>query len=163
MLLDDPLSAVDAHVGEHIFHEAISGPLSEDVTRILVTHHVHLLSRCDRVIVLDHGRIAHCGTYSELVAQGVVFAGAVDVSKVNDAPVSAEAVDVIPLDAPKKTVAASDDDTKALIKSGKKLVKDEQREEGSVSGSAYMKYARAGGKYHVALALCVEQAGVQFD
>ena len=159
MLLDDPLSAVDAHVGEHIFHEAITGPLSNGVTRILVTHHVHLLSRCDKVIVLEHGRIAHCGTFSELVDQGVEFAGAVDVSKMSETEVSAANVaEVLPLNAPKKAVVASDDVTKALIKSGKTLVKDEQREEGSVSGSAYMKYARAGGKYYVAFEVCVQQA-----
>lgn len=46
VLMDDPLSAVDAHVGEHIFPNAIEGPLTRGTTRILVTHHVH-----DKVIL----------------------------------------------------------------------------------------------------------------
>eukprot|EP00957_Ditylum_brightwellii_P189325 14410178-Ditylum_brightwellii.AAC.1 len=81
LLLDDPLSAVDAHVGEHLFSQAIRGNLSKGKTRVLVTHHVHFLARCDTVIVLDEGKIKHHGTYEDLVGQGVDFAGAIDVSK----------------------------------------------------------------------------------
>ena len=142
MLMDDPLSAVDAHVGEHIFAKAISGEIAQGLTRILVTHHVHLLDRCDKVVVLEDGRIKHFGKYSDLVAQGVSFAGAVDVSKAktsNEAPEDTTVKDV----AEEKEVS---DDTKAKLKQrGKKLVKDEEREEGSVEGSFYTHYARAGG------------------
>jgi len=84
LLLDDPLSAVDAHVGEHLFSGAISGKVSEGTTRVLVTHHVHVLPRCDKVIVMEGGRIQHMGTYAELIERGVDFAGAVDVSKGDD-------------------------------------------------------------------------------
>merc|ERR1712232_1435169 len=72
---------VDAHVGEHIFRRAISGDVSKGTTRILVTHHVHVLSQCDKVIVMDDGKIKHMGKSSDLIEQGVDFAGAVDVSK----------------------------------------------------------------------------------
>ncbi|PKX88988.1 P-loop containing nucleoside triphosphate hydrolase protein [Aspergillus novofumigatus IBT 16806] len=47
VLMDDPLSAVDAHVGEHIFQHAICG-LLKDKCRILATHQLHVLDRCDR-------------------------------------------------------------------------------------------------------------------
>ncbi len=40
VLLDDPLSAVDANVGRHIFEKCISGALAGK-TRILVTHQVN--------------------------------------------------------------------------------------------------------------------------
>jgi energy-coupling factor transporter ATP-binding protein EcfA2 len=69
-LLDDPLSAVDAHVGTHIFHECIQGAL-ENKTRILVTHHVHLLPQCDQVVILVDGKIKACGTYEELRNSGI--------------------------------------------------------------------------------------------
>ncbi len=46
-LLDDPLSAVDAHVGEHIFHQCIHGQVLAGKTRLLVTHHLHVLPQCD--------------------------------------------------------------------------------------------------------------------
>lgn len=39
VLLDDPLSAVDAHVAEWLLRHAICGPLMEGRTRVLSTHH----------------------------------------------------------------------------------------------------------------------------
>lgn len=54
-LLDDPLSAVDAHVGRHLFNECIGpkGRLARrGATRILVTHQVHFLKDADWVVVL---------------------------------------------------------------------------------------------------------------
>ncbi|CEQ43018.1 SPOSA6832_04911, partial [Sporobolomyces salmonicolor] len=67
VLLDDPLSAVDAHVGKHLFEKAICGSLAGK-TRILVTHALHFLPRVDYIICLDHGKIMQEGTYASLVA-----------------------------------------------------------------------------------------------
>lgn len=54
-LFDDPLSAVDSHVGKHLFNQCI-GPRSRlarlRTTRILVTHQVHFLKDADWVLVL---------------------------------------------------------------------------------------------------------------
>lgn len=56
-LLDDPLSAVDTHVGLHLFNECI-GPhgllARQKATRILVTHQVHFLKDADWVLVLKN-------------------------------------------------------------------------------------------------------------
>ncbi|KAI8865339.1 P-loop containing nucleoside triphosphate hydrolase protein, partial [Ramicandelaber brevisporus] len=38
ILFDDPLSAVDAHVGRHLFHECLRGEMLQGKTRVLVTH-----------------------------------------------------------------------------------------------------------------------------
>lgn len=54
-LFDDPLSAVDAHVGTHIFNECIgpTGRLAKlDRTRILITHQVHFLKDADWIVVV---------------------------------------------------------------------------------------------------------------
>lgn len=51
-LFDDPLSAVDTHVGRHLFDECISDYL-KDKTRILVTHQLQYLPQADTVIVLN--------------------------------------------------------------------------------------------------------------
>lgn len=54
-LLDDPLSAVDPHVGRHLFKECIGprGRLAcQNATRILVTHQVHFLKDADWLVVL---------------------------------------------------------------------------------------------------------------
>ncbi|GFR41153.1 hypothetical protein Agub_g1817 [Astrephomene gubernaculifera] len=71
-LLDDPLSAVDAHVGRHLFESCICG-LLEDKTRLLVTHQLQYLAAADLVVVVEGGRLQHVGSYSELVARGVDF------------------------------------------------------------------------------------------
>ncbi|CAI2357559.1 unnamed protein product [Caenorhabditis sp. 36 PRJEB53466] len=67
--LDDPLSAVDAHVGKHIFDNII-GPngLLSHTTRILVTNCTSFLQECGKIIVMKDGRIKHCGTYEDLLA-----------------------------------------------------------------------------------------------
>ncbi|KAK7990013.1 X-Pro dipeptidyl-peptidase C-terminal non-catalytic domain-containing protein [Apiospora arundinis] len=65
VLMDDPLSAVDAQVGTSIFEGAICGFL-QDRTRILSTHQLHILDRCDRVLWVDGGRIKALGTCAEL-------------------------------------------------------------------------------------------------
>ncbi|XP_025100797.1 LOW QUALITY PROTEIN: canalicular multispecific organic anion transporter 2-like [Pomacea canaliculata] len=72
-LLDDPLSAVDTHVGKHIFKEVI-GPtgMLQKKTRVMVTHGVNWLPACDVIVVMDNGRIAHTGTYQELASKGIL-------------------------------------------------------------------------------------------
>ncbi|KAM4697381.1 multidrug resistance-associated protein 1-like isoform 2-T2 [Rhinophrynus dorsalis] len=74
-LLDDPLSAVDAHVGKHIFDKVI-GPkgLLKDKTRILVTHGVSYLPHMDSIIVMVDGKITEVGSYQELLKQDGAFA-----------------------------------------------------------------------------------------
>ncbi|EFA04472.2 putative multidrug resistance-associated protein lethal(2)03659-like Protein [Tribolium castaneum] len=64
-LLDDPLSAVDAHVGNHLFEQCILKYL-KGKTRILVTHQLQFLKRVDHIIVLKNGQIEAQGTYAEL-------------------------------------------------------------------------------------------------
>ncbi|CAJ0967195.1 unnamed protein product [Ranitomeya imitator] len=74
-LLDDPLSAVDAHVGQHLF-EHVLGPngLLKGKTRVLVTHGVSFLPQVDNIIVMADGRISEVGTYAELLDKNGDFA-----------------------------------------------------------------------------------------
>ncbi|KAF9962914.1 Canalicular multispecific organic anion transporter 2 [Modicella reniformis] len=67
-LFDDPLSAVDAHVDQHLWQHLI-GPIGllRDKTRILVTHAIHHLEYTDQIVVLRDGRIAEVGQYSTLM------------------------------------------------------------------------------------------------
>lgn len=52
-LLDDPLSAVDIHVGKHLFEECINGYLAHK-TRILVTHQVYHLKKADHIVIMSN-------------------------------------------------------------------------------------------------------------
>ncbi|XP_041363039.1 multidrug resistance-associated protein 1-like isoform X2 [Gigantopelta aegis] len=74
-LFDDPLSAVDAHVGKHIFDNVIGpkGILSEK-TRILVTHGINFLPQVNLIVVLVDGQISEVGSYSELMTHAGAFA-----------------------------------------------------------------------------------------
>ncbi|KAK2795862.1 hypothetical protein FQN51_000345 [Onygenales sp. PD_10] len=72
ILMDDPLSAVDAHVGRHIMDNAICG-LLKDKCRILATHQLHVLSRCDRIILMDEGRIDAIDTFDNLMRDNETF------------------------------------------------------------------------------------------
>ena len=69
-LLDDPLSAVDAKVGKHIFEKCISGVLSNKI-RILVTHQLQYLKNADYIVILDKGTIAKEGDYSKMKESGM--------------------------------------------------------------------------------------------
>ncbi|KAK9823485.1 hypothetical protein WJX72_003089 [[Myrmecia] bisecta] len=71
-LLDDPLSAIDAHVGQHVFAHCICGLLG-GTTRVLVTHQLQYLPAADLVVVVSQGRLSDIGTYAQLVERGVEF------------------------------------------------------------------------------------------
>ncbi|PSN41132.1 Multidrug resistance-associated protein 4 [Blattella germanica] len=72
-LLDDPLSAVDTHVGKHLFEDCISSFLTNK-TRILVTHQLQYLRDADHIVILNNGKIENQGTYKELTATQTDFA-----------------------------------------------------------------------------------------
>lgn len=73
--LDDPLSAVDSHVGKHIF-ERVIGPNGylRGKTRLLVTHGITFLPEVDDIVVLKDGEISEQGTYVELLEKKGAFA-----------------------------------------------------------------------------------------
>ncbi|KAH9507533.1 Multidrug resistance-associated protein 1 [Bulinus truncatus] len=74
-LMDDPLSAVDSHVGKHIFNNII-GPdgLLKNKTRVLVTHGTHWLPEVDEIIVVKDGSISEVGSFEKLMKSNGEFA-----------------------------------------------------------------------------------------
>ncbi|GAA6034025.1 hypothetical protein JCM8097_000654 [Rhodosporidiobolus ruineniae] len=67
VLLDDPLSAVDSHTARHLFRKCLRGPLLENRTVILVTHHVSLcLGASEYVVRMSEGRVALQGRVNDL-------------------------------------------------------------------------------------------------
>uniref|UniRef100_A0A8D0F2B5 Canalicular multispecific organic anion transporter 1 n=1 Tax=Strix occidentalis caurina TaxID=311401 RepID=A0A8D0F2B5_STROC len=74
-VLDDPLSAVDAHVGKYLFKHVL-GPkgLLQKKTRILVTHSISFLPQVDNIVVLVAGAVSEHGSYSTLLANRGAFA-----------------------------------------------------------------------------------------
>ncbi|XP_062956568.1 ATP-binding cassette sub-family C member 6 [Cynocephalus volans] len=78
-LLDDPLAALDARVGQHVFSQVIGpGGLLQGTTRILVTHALHVLPQADQIVVLADGAIAEMGSYEELLHRKGALVGLLD-------------------------------------------------------------------------------------
>nr|XP_034174731.1 multidrug resistance-associated protein 1 isoform X3 [Osmia lignaria] len=72
--MDDPLSAVDSHVGKHIFENVMgSNGLLKKKTRVLVTHGITYLPEVDNIIVLQDGEITEVGTYKQLLEKKGAF------------------------------------------------------------------------------------------
>ncbi len=72
VLMDDPLSAVDAHVGRHLFQHLL-GSFLKHKTRILVTHQLHFLKGVDYIVVMKDGSIDAVGSYQELMRSSFNF------------------------------------------------------------------------------------------
>ncbi|XP_022781787.1 multidrug resistance-associated protein 4-like isoform X2 [Stylophora pistillata] len=70
-LLDDPLSAVDMKVGQHIFQRCLLDPLVlGNKTRVLATHQEEHMKVADEVILLHKGRMMEKGSLVELQKKG---------------------------------------------------------------------------------------------
>jgi ATP-binding cassette, subfamily C (CFTR/MRP), member 1 len=146
VLLDDPLSAVDAHVGTHIFNEAICG-LLKNKCRFLATHHLHLLSRLDKIIWMIDGRIEAIGTYEELMKSHSAFASLVAVG-------GHQQKEADSTDEGKKgdSVGPDNTTTKAEV-----LMQEETKIVDSVPFSVYVSWLRASGSLWNGLAMVVGQ------
>ncbi|XP_048402987.1 ATP-binding cassette sub-family C member 12 isoform X2 [Stegostoma tigrinum] len=81
-LLDDPLSAVDAHVGKHIFEQCIKKALQKK-TVILVTHQLQYLGHCDEIVLLEDGKIKEKGKHELLMNENGHYASLINNYQMN--------------------------------------------------------------------------------
>ncbi|KAJ3610666.1 hypothetical protein NHX12_022758, partial [Muraenolepis orangiensis] len=140
-LLDDPLSAVDSHVGKHLFQEVI-GPqgLLKDKTRILVTHGVSFLPYVDEIVVLVDGKVSEVGSYQRLQANKGAFSHFLNTYAKDNDNVRLRSNSSL-----QKNEVGPD------VKKGQRLIEKEGMETGQVKFSVYLQYLRAMGWGYSAL------------
>lgn len=136
VLMDDPLSAVDAHVGRHIMDRAICG-IMRNKCRILATHQLHVLNRCDRIIWMEEGHIQAIDTFDNLMANSEAFQKLMATTAQEDQTQKKEAIEV---------PEATKEDKRAKNKKAKALMQLEDRATKSVSWEVWGAYVSASGR-----------------
>ncbi|XP_042350397.1 ATP-binding cassette sub-family C member 4-like [Plectropomus leopardus] len=165
-LLDDPLSAVDAEVGRHLFEECICGLLKKK-PRILVTHQLQYLKAADQIVVLKQGQMVAQGTYSELQGSGLDFTSLLKEEEGQEE--ERQGATPIPGTVSCFPHTLSDNSTSSrssLASSRYSLIEgaevvqpaEEERSEGNVGLRMYVKYFRAGANFLVLLVLILLNA-----
>jgi ABC-type multidrug transport system fused ATPase/permease subunit len=144
VLMDDPLSAVDAHVGRHIMDYAICG-LLKDKCRVLATHQLHVLNRCDRVVLLNEGRIEAVDTYDNLMANNESFIKLMKTTATEEQHKEEEEVNGDEIEEEKKIVKKRRNKKQAVA-----LMQQEERAVKSVSWGVWLAYIRAAGGLWIA-------------
>ncbi|OAY47206.1 hypothetical protein MANES_06G060800v8 [Manihot esculenta] len=163
-IFDDPLSALDAHVGRKVFNSCIKEAL-RGKTRVLVTNQLHFLPQVDRIILVSEGTIKEEGTFEELSKSGKLFQKLMEnAGKMEEMEQAAEGKeDSTRLDL-KNSQPATDElnefsQNGGYTKKGKGrksvLVKQEERETGVVSWKVLMRYNNSLGGTWVVMILFV--------
>ncbi|KAH8585848.1 ABC multidrug transporter-like protein [Bisporella sp. PMI_857] len=135
VLMDDPLSAVDAHVGHKIMNDAICG-LLKDKCCILATHQLHILRRCDRIIWMEKGKIQMVGKFDDLKSQSCEFVRMISRHASEERVKHAEEI-----------TESEDKDKETVTKEQKEvgLMREEERKTKSMSRRVWVDYIKAGG------------------
>ncbi|KAJ3108953.1 hypothetical protein HDU97_009686 [Phlyctochytrium planicorne] len=149
-LLDDPISALDAHVGQTVFQECVLDELKHK-TRILVTHQLHLLPMTDLVVVMDQGSVAEVGSYQELIGQegsklSVLMKDYQQQKVDNDGLDEVKEKKVVKTNVEKKEKKEEDD-------KDDKFLEDEERAKGSLKMAVWLSFYRAAGGLPIVLAI----------
>ncbi|KAL0575903.1 hypothetical protein V5O48_006076 [Marasmius crinis-equi] len=156
-IFDDPLSALDAHVGKAVFRNVLlHAPVGK--TRVLVTHALHFLPEVDYIYVVSDGRIVEEGSYPDLMASGREFSmfikefGSKEEKKEEEEEEEKAVVKVDADGAPEKK-------KKAVVGAG--MMQAEERNTGAINTTVYKTYLKAGkGQFIVPfllLSLCLVQ------
>ncbi|XP_037392398.1 multidrug resistance-associated protein 4 isoform X2 [Pygocentrus nattereri] len=144
-LLDDPLSAVDAEVGRHLFEQCICGVLKKK-PRILVTHQLQYLKTADHILVLKEGHMVAQGTYSELLRSGVDFTSLLkkDEEEETGEFFRTRTLSQNSVRSRTSSVMSDKDDSEQLPAEPVQTMAEESRSEGNIGVRIYLKYLTAG-------------------
>ncbi|KAJ9157202.1 ATP-dependent bile acid permease [Pleurostoma richardsiae] len=138
LILDDVLSAVDAHVGRCVVDEALSGELARGRTRILATHHAEMcLSKASYLVRLHDGKVESTETLDGSDDEDARSEAA--ESSLKDFSETATTVDAQESQTSDETIV----NPEGSETSGKKMEDEEKRETGRVKWKIYQAYLKA--------------------
>ncbi|XP_070499202.1 probable multidrug resistance-associated protein lethal(2)03659 [Chironomus tepperi] len=148
-LLDDPLSAVDSHVGRHLFDNCIKNFLKDKLV-ILVTHQLQYLQGVDQIILLEDGKIQATGSFENLKNSGLDFANLLpeqeNVEEDDESENGDISEDTRLLKKQESTISKKSEQEDEKVDK-KKMDMKEKRAEGSIEWNVYGKYFQATGGY----------------
>lgn len=161
VLLDDCLSAVDAHTALWIYENCISGALMKGRTCILVSHNVALtVQNAEWVVLLENGRVKSQGSPEKLLKEGLlgddelvlssIMASRTQSStnlktaedKTSEMKLKAEAIDA-------KLKQLVGEEEEVIKRTDGKLVDEEAKAEGFVGWDVYTSYGKLYGGFFI--------------
>ncbi|KAL1826245.1 hypothetical protein ACET3Z_004657 [Daucus carota] len=159
-IFDDPLSALDAHVGQEVFNNCIKEEL-QGKTRVLVTNQLHLLPQVDKILLVSDGMVKEEGTFVELSKSGPLFQKLmVNAGKMVDHVDENEMSPTVVCNTSILTTSGEDVEFQNGASSAKEkkegksvLIKKEERETGVVSWNVLIRYKNSLGGLWVVLIL----------
>ncbi|KAI9203690.1 P-loop containing nucleoside triphosphate hydrolase protein [Polychytrium aggregatum] len=154
ILLDDPLSAVDAPTAKHLFDKCITG-LLKDRTRILVTHATSLaLPATDYLVVINQGQILDHGSVAEVSQNREVetIIAKENLEAVSLQPESDPDAGELDVDLTDEELLSRNYSNGKTPEDAKKLIDAEASRTGAVQGSVYYFYLTAAGGFGVIVA-----------
>ena len=166
-LFDDPLSAVDNHVGAALFKDVIKGSL-KNKTRVLVTNALQYLPQADQIVVLEEGKVQEIGTYTSLMGKGLDFSKLMKHHGLHEEESSRASLDGDTrrkslegetrksLDASGSAQGEQKAPAKPKVITDDMIGKEEERSIGNVSLKVYMEFFRATGtKFSALFVFCL--------
>lgn len=151
-LLDDPLSAVDTHVGRHLFEQCMRDYLRGKIV-VLVTHQLQFLQQADQIVMLDHGKVSGVGTYESLRESGLDFAKMLEEPGKDEQNGSFRSRSASRLHQ-RQNSETSFESIEGKDQTENPMQVDEQRTKGAIGVSLYSKYFKAGGGFCVFYLMC---------
>ena len=160
VILDDPFSAVDAHVGDHMFANVAKAMAESGRAVLLITNQLHFVPEADYCAVVKKGRIIEQGQCSRLLKLegGALKKMLAKQSAAQTSNVSVTDAERLESDAARKKMKAAKDvafmptpekDEEYRLKGA--LIKAEERESGNIDLTTYWGYIRAGGVFVICL------------
>ncbi|XP_063103008.1 ATP-binding cassette sub-family C member 4 isoform X3 [Cavia porcellus] len=169
-LLDDPLSAVDAEVGKHLFQLCICQTLHEKIT-ILVTHQLQYLKAASHILILKDGQMVQKGTYTEFLKSGIDFGSLLKKENEEAEPSSVPGTPTLRNRTFSESSVWSQQSSRPSLKDGipegqdpenvQVTQSEESRSEGKVGFKAYKNYFTAGASWFIIIFLILLNMAAQ--